>query len=177
MKNDEQLDLVNENGEVVGQAPRSECHSNPELIHQVVHIWIFNSNGQVLWQQRSLQKKESPGKWDMSCGGHIPAGEKPLDGLIREVKEELGIENIKPHFVERYLQGNDKQTEMIYLYYLIINKKETEFVLQKEEVEQVKWFDINQALSLANSKKVDSTDWIFTQMPRILQYIMKNHVK
>lgn len=177
MKNDELLDLVNENGEVVGQAPRSECHNNPKLIHQVVHCWIFNNKGQFLWQQRSLKKKESPGKWDMSCGGHIPAGEEPLDGLIREVKEELGIENITPRFVERYIQGNDKQTEMIYLYYLIINKKETEFVLQKDEVEQVKWFDPYQALLLASSNRIDSTDWIFSQMPRVLQHVFYNNIK
>lgn len=84
MAEHELIDKVDREGNIVGTAPRSEFHKNPNLIHRVVHCWIFNSNGQILWQQRSLKKVQSPGKWDMSCGGHVLSGDEPNDTLIRE---------------------------------------------------------------------------------------------
>lgn len=169
----ELLDVVNEQDEIIGQATRDECHSNPQLIHRVAHCWIFNSQGQLLWQQRSLSKKESPGKWDMSCGGHIPAGERVEFGLKRELEEELDVSNAEPIFVEKYIRGNEQQTEMIYLYYVIIDKPASAFIIQKEEVEQVQWFDYEEALKLYIDKKVESTDFIVTQVPKILQFVFE----
>lgn len=92
------LDSVDKSGRILGQATGDEFHRNPKLIHRVVHCWIFNKKGQLLWQQRSLTKKLSPGKWDMSCGGHIPHNEQPKDTLKQELHEELGIENTKNAF-------------------------------------------------------------------------------
>jgi isopentenyl-diphosphate delta-isomerase type 1 len=171
MAKSEILDIVDKEGNVTGQAPRDEFHSNPDLIHRVTHCWIFNNQGQILWQQRSLKKKLSPGKWDMSCGGHIPAGETPEDSLHRELEEELGIKNAKPIFVEKYTLGNDKQTEMIYLYYLIINQPAEDFILQEEEVEQVKWIDVEEAQTSVLTNKVEATDWVFSQIAKIFQHI------
>ncbi|MDP2860775.1 MAG: NUDIX domain-containing protein, partial [bacterium] len=118
------LDVVDEEGNIIGQAPRKECHRNPELIHRVAHCWLFNPRGQVLWQKRSLKKDNSPGYWDMSCGGHVPTGETPEETLKRELKEELGIRDVNFHFAERFLRKDraGKQTELIYLYYGIVDK-------------------------------------------------------
>ena len=116
-------------------------------------------------------KKLSPGKCDMSCGGHIPSGEKPYTGLLRELEEELGVTNAEPVLVKKYTAGNEKQTEMIHLYYAVIDHKENDFTLQKEEVEQVKWFDYDKALELYFNKEVEATDWLVTQVPVILQSV------
>jgi len=66
--------------------------------------------------------------------------------IIEELDEELGIKSVKPILVEKYIAGNDKQTELIYLYYVVIDKKESEFVFNDGEVEQVKWYDVHDAL-------------------------------
>ena len=170
MSPSEILDIVDEKGKVIGQASRAECHSNPKLIHQVSHCWIFNNKGQILWQLRSLKKLEGPGAWDMSCGGHVPTGEKPDITLQRELKEELGLENVDFNFVEKYVRGNEKQTELIYLYYAIVDKTETEFVIQKDEVEKVKWIDVHEAQTLYKEGKVESTEFVISQVSRILQH-------
>lgn len=60
MAESELLDQVDEQGNVIGKAKRSEFHSDPSKIHAVVHCWLFNKEGQILWQQRSLQKAISP---------------------------------------------------------------------------------------------------------------------
>ena len=165
------LDLVNEEGKIIGQAPRSECHGNPTLIHQVVHCWLFNNKRQVLWQQRSLSKDSSPGHWDMSCGGHVPAGEKPEDTLKRELYEELGLESVNTNLIDKYIRGNDEQTEYIYLYYAVIDRSENEFKLQKSEVEQVKWIDVAEAQMQYATGKVKSTEFIISQVSLILQKV------
>lgn len=170
------LDVVNENDNIVGQRPRSECHTNPDLIHRVAHCWLLNSKGQFLWQQRSMLKKQAPGMWDISCGGHIPAGESPEEGLKRELEEELGVTNLKIQFVEKYIDRNPKQTEMIYLYFAHCDLQESGFVLQQEEVEQVKWFDYHRALEDYLDEKVQSTDFITHQLSRIYQYLAKEQL-
>ncbi len=77
MSESEILDIVDKNGKILGQAPRSKFHNDNSLIHSVIHCWVFNSKGQILWQQRSKKKKMAPGKWDVSCGGHILSGDTP----------------------------------------------------------------------------------------------------
>jgi isopentenyl-diphosphate delta-isomerase type 1 len=171
MAENEILDIVDQEGNVIGQAPRHELHQNPKLIHRVVHCWIFNHKGQVLWQQRSMQKVQAPGMWDMSCGGHILSGDTPEESLARELEEELGVKHANPTFIEKYVRGNESQTELIYLYYAIIDQPANTFKLQKEEVEQVEWIDIENAMTLVREGKREATSFIFTQVPKILQTV------
>ena len=85
------LDLLDEQGRVVGMVRRSEVHGNPSLRHPSVHVFVVNSKGDVFLQRRSDYKKVQPGKWDTSVGGHIPAGENYEQGALRELEEELGV--------------------------------------------------------------------------------------
>lgn len=69
--NEEIFPIVNENGETIGSATRSECHSGSFLLHPVVHLHIFNERNELYLQKRSINKDVQPGKWDTSVGGHI----------------------------------------------------------------------------------------------------------
>lgn len=171
MSNDEILDKVDEKGSIIGQAPRSVFHSDPSIIHAVVHCWIFNPKGEILWQQRSHKKVQAPGQWDMSSGGHILSGEKPKETLRRELNEELGLTDVDYELVEKYVQRHETQTEFVYLYYAIIDKDNTDLKLQKEEVEQVQWIEPSKAQQLVLDGKIDSTDFIFTQITKILRFM------
>jgi isopentenyl-diphosphate delta-isomerase type 1 len=171
----ELLDLVDKRGDKIGTATREECHNNPKLIHSVVHCWILNSKKQILWQQRSMTKDVCPGYWDMSCGGHVPSGEKPDTTIIRELNEELGVKNEKPIFVEKYLwaSSDKRQTELIYLYYLIIDESKSFFKLEDGEVEQVKWFDIEDAKEKYKSGEYQATGTVMVQIPKIIKHLNK----
>lgn len=95
---DEILEIVNEEGEVLGLAPRSEIHGNPSLWHRVVHVLVFNRKGELLLQKRSMDKDVAPGRWDTSVGGHVNPGESLVKAAARELMEELGVE-AEPEFV------------------------------------------------------------------------------
>jgi len=88
----EMFQLVDAEGRPVGSAERSACHGDPELIHAVVHLHVLDRAGRLCLQRRSLAKDTNPGRWDMSVGGHVAAGEPVADALAREACEELGID-------------------------------------------------------------------------------------
>ena len=88
---EELLDVVDADDRVVGRATRGEIHARG-LMHRAVHILLFNRNGDLFVQKRSLTKDENPGLWDSSAAGHVDSGEDYLDCARREIGEELGID-------------------------------------------------------------------------------------
>ena len=109
----ELLPLVTPDGKVVGSATRGECHGGSRLLHPVVHLHVFNSNGQLYLQLRPKWKDIQPGKWDTAVGGHVDYGEETGDALRREVREELGIEDFTPNFEMRYVFECERERELV----------------------------------------------------------------
>lgn len=87
---EEQFDIVDERDQVIGQAPRSEVHAR-KLFHRAVHVFVFNSNGELLLQMRTDTKDEYPSCYTSSASGHVSAGEDYDETAPRELEEELGI--------------------------------------------------------------------------------------
>jgi len=115
---EELLDLIDNDDRVVGQAARSEVHGNPALLHRVVHVLVFDSNGRVFLQKRSEDKDVQPGKWDTSVGGHVDAGESRKQAVHRELREELGIppegrNSPALTFLHAYRHENDYESELV----------------------------------------------------------------
>lgn len=108
--------LVDDNGEVVGKATRQKCHDGSKLLHPVVHLHLFNSEGKLFLQKRSPQKDVQPNKWDSSSSGHIDYGETPDIAVAREAREELGIQITHPDFIEKYIIETDIERELSYCY-------------------------------------------------------------
>ncbi len=78
--------------------PTGRTHIRGEKIpegfgHLVVHVWIQNKEGKFLMSQRSASRNAFPLLWE-TVGGSVLAGENSLEGALREVKEEIGIELI-----------------------------------------------------------------------------------
>ena len=111
----ERFPIVDEEGTVIGQATRGECHSGSHLLHPVVHLHVFNAKGEVYLQKRPEWKDIQPGKWDTAVGGHIDYGETPEDALRREVGEELGITTFTPEFVGKYVFESKRESELVYV--------------------------------------------------------------
>lgn len=116
-KTEEIFPLVNEDGNTIGQASRSECHSGSMLLHPVIHLHIFNSKGELFLQRRSALKDIEPNKWDSSVGGHIDLGEKPMQAAVREAHEELGLELNHIYYIDKHIIETTRERELSYIYY------------------------------------------------------------
>ena len=114
MQKEEWLPLVDEQGEITGQAPRSVCHSGSKLLHPVVHLHIINDKNEIFLQKRSLKKDLLPGLWDIAVGGHIGLNEKVEEALKRETFEELGITNFEARFIGNYVWESPREKELVF---------------------------------------------------------------
>lgn len=138
----EYIDIFDENDNPIGEVKeKTQAHEDGNF-HRTAHIWIMNDDNELLLQKRSEKKKSNPNCWDISGAGHIMARESVIDGAIRELKEELGIE-----VNEKELQyiatikstKNPKNMEFQYVYLLKCNKRVEEYIFEDNEVSEVKY--------------------------------------
>ena len=111
----EYFDIIDESCNIIGKATRKKCHGDTSLAHRVVHVLVFNSNGELFLQKRSLNKDIQQGKWDTSVGGHVNLGECFDDAVYRELGEELGI-NADVQHLNDYWMRNSIETEYVRTY-------------------------------------------------------------
>ena len=112
----EKFPVVDKDGRVIGSATRGKCHNGSRLLHPVVHLHVFNSVGDLYLQKRPEWKDIQPGKWDTAVGGHIDYGETPEEALRREVREELGVTDFTPVFVDKYVFESTRERELVYVH-------------------------------------------------------------
>ena len=154
----ELLDVYDENNNYLGHSlPRKEIHEK-KLWHRHVSAWIMNKEGKILLQQRSFNKNKNPGKWSKT-GGHVDAGETCEQAIKREIYEEIGlkINNDEINNIEVFKSKTSKENYYSYGYIFITDLKENEFKLQKEEVNAVKYFDIEELEQLKKQKNDNYT--------------------
>jgi isopentenyl-diphosphate delta-isomerase type 1 len=140
--------LVDRNGRPNGEAPREECHGNPRLIHLVVHLHIFDPRGRLYLQKRSMSKDTNPGLWDTSVGGHVGAGESVTAALVREAREELGIDASAASFLYSYLNESDFESEFAECFMLESSQPAHP---DPEEIETGMYFPMDEIRSMIGS--------------------------
>lgn len=144
MIEEEIFPLVAEDGSVIGEAPRSVCHNGTKLLHPVIHLHIFNANGELFLQKRSAKKDIQPNRWDSSVAGHIDLDETPEDAALREAQEELGLSGITPIFITKYIIETDRERELSYCYYCVYDGG---FILNEDELAGGRFWSIEEIRS------------------------------
>lgn len=149
----EVFEVVDEEGRVVGRAPRSACHGNPALIHRVSHVLVLDAQGRLYLQRRPDTKDIQPGKWDTSVGGHLDIGEDHEAGARREMREELGLSgDLRP--LHRYLWRTERETELVATY---LHEAREEPRPAPGEIDEGRWFTPADAAALVESGEATPT--------------------
>ena len=87
----EQVILVDEQDHPIGLMEKQAAHVTPHL-HRAFSVFIFNSTGELLMQQRALSKYHSPGLWTNTCCSHPRNGETVIEAASRRLMEEMGMQ-------------------------------------------------------------------------------------
>lgn len=128
----EEWDIYNKDLEKSGKTCiRGKYKLKENEYHLVVHIWLFTQDGKILLTQRSAQKETDPLKWECS-GGSVLKGESPIEGALRELKEEIGINLLKENLHLFRQERRDYFNDFFFAYYAIV---------QEEIIEKIQFTD------------------------------------
>lgn len=119
----------------------------------VAGVVILNKNNEVLLQKRSKFKRTNPNKWGI-CGGKVDLGESPLEAGVRETLEEIGIHLNKEDL--KFLSMDTDEKIHLTVYYVRKDIDVNECKLQEEEVEEVRYFKIEELQGLDK----ESFEWL-----------------
>ncbi|MCI9330911.1 MAG: NUDIX domain-containing protein [Oscillibacter sp.] len=142
----ELVDLYDENRLPLGKTGERNAGRSPGEYRTVVHVCVFDHRGRLLIQQRTPEKFIWPNLWDLSVGGGVDAGETSRQGAEREFREELGyplnLGGLRPSVTVNFDGGFDD-------FYLLTKDLPLEdLILQKEEVQAVRWATLGEILGM-----------------------------
>lgn len=147
----EMVDVLNEDGTFAGYTVSKEEVHERGLWHRTVHVWLLNSNKEILIQIKPEKMTGKLGVRDMSLAGHLSAGDSSILGAIREFEEELGVRLEAEDLIkigeikqEGYRTRHTENKEWCEIFVVQKDIKLNEFKLDPEEVESVKYISIDE---------------------------------
>ncbi len=163
----EQVILVNEADQPVGSCEKMAAHEQG-LLHRAFSVFIFNSRGRLLLQQRAVGKYHSGGLWTNTCCSHPRPGESTEDAAYRRLQEEMGFQTELFHaFTFNYKAGLDKgliENEIDHVYTGIY---EGEILPNQEEAMDHSYMSMAQLEESIEQFPEKFTVWLRIAFPRI----------
>lgn len=149
----ELVDIIDENGNLTGEVlDKKEAHEKKKL-HNIVACFIIDGKGKILLQLRSKKKSLAAEKIG-TVAGHVKSKEDLSSAIIRELNEEIGLnvrnDEVKP-IGEKELAIREKEAHILNFYYLLKEINIEELNINKEEVESVKWYDLDEIIDMINN--------------------------
>ena len=158
--------IVDKNDKLIGYKKRGTL--DKEDIYRVSALWITNSKNEILLARRHRDKKHHPNMWGPAVAGTVDEGESYEDNIIKEAEEELGLMGVKPTLGPKR-ETKDEFHHFTQWYTLVIDKDVSEFKIQEDEVEEVKWFKKEELIKSLN----DSSEMFLPTMKEYVK-IFKN---
>jgi len=154
---DNRIAVVDAEDNIIGAEERSVARAKG-LRHRIVRVFIINSRGQILLQRRSLQRLDTPGRWDQSVGGHVDEGEDYLTAARRETKEELGIEpadfrQLGKYYIERPGPGGTIRR----FHAVFMAHSDAPIHADSTEISEIQWLNPPEIQALLDSRPDDFT--------------------
>ncbi len=164
-------DLYSENRELLGKDHIRGEQLPIDGYHLVVHVWIRNSKGEYLISQRSANRPTYPLMWEC-VDGSVVKGEDSLQGVLREAKEEVGIDLLPEK--GQVVLSDIKKIE----FGKVVNKIVDVWLFDydgevdldnatTDEVAQVAWMNREQIKELFDANMfVDTLEYFFTEVDK-----------
>ena len=156
---EEQVVLVDEKDNPIGLMEKMEAHEKA-LLHRAFSVFIFNSKGELMLQQRAASKYHSPLLWTNTCCSHQRDGETNLEAGKRRLQEEMGfVTEIKEVFSFIYKAPFDNGLTEHELDHVMVGSYEDAPNINKEEVESYKWMTLIDVKNDMEKNPQEYTAW------------------
>ncbi len=155
----EKVILVDENDNQLGLMPKMEAHEKA-VLHRAFSVFIFNSKGELMLQQRAAHKYHSPLLWTNTCCSHQRDGESNLEAGGRRLQEEMGF-TAKLHevFSFVYKAPFDNGLTEHELDHVMIGEFNDEPQINVDEVASYKWMTLEDVYQDIISNPTLYTAW------------------
>lgn len=163
--------LVDEDDNQLGLMEKMEAHEKG-LLHRAFSVFLFNSKGEMLLQQRAFSKYHSGGLWTNTCCSHPRDKEKTIAAAHRRLEEEMGFDcEIEKafHFTYKSILDNDLTEHE--LDHVFIGQYEGEIKPNPEEVESYKYISISELTKDVAENSDNYTEWFKICLEEVLKRV------
>ena len=163
----EYLDKINEKDEVIDKIPEERQNFIKPSQLRFVKIIIADDENKIIVTKRSSNRKIFPNCYDFSVGGHVNSGESYNEAAYRELKEELGISNVKLKEIVYFSPFESKSNTFQKVYFLRYNRDITNY--DKNGIDRIYYMSIEEIKQLM-IKRPDSfkTDYFV-----VIDYVVR----
>jgi len=173
--NEEQVILVNENDEQIGLMPKMEAHEKA-VLHRAFSVFIFNSNNELMLQQRAAHKYHSPLLWTNTCCSHQRDGESNIEAGTRRLQEEMGFTTaLKETTSFIYKAPFDNGLTEHELDHIMVGYYEQAPVINPDEVEDWKWMPLEDVRTDISAQPELYTAWFKIIFEKFYEHINTTH--
>jgi isopentenyl-diphosphate delta-isomerase len=164
--------LVDEHNNEIGLMEKLEAHQKA-LLHRAFSIFILNSKGELLLQQRALNKYHSGGLWTNTCCSHPRANEQTIDAAHRRLKEEMGFDcELTEKFSFLYKAPFDNGLTEHELDFIFVGEFNDVPNINPEEVNDYTWMMIDDVLSDLKQFPNKYTEWFKIILNQIFNHVL-----
>lgn len=165
--------LVDENDNAIREMDKLLAHEQGQL-HRAFSVFIFNDKGALLLQQRADHKYHGAGLWTNTCCSHPQWGEDVGSSAMERLNYEMGLEcSLKLIYSFIYNEKVENNLTEHELDYVFIGYSNQDPILNKDEVQDYKWMNIDVILSDIENNPAHYTVWFKQAFPELLSKVNK----
>jgi isopentenyl-diphosphate delta-isomerase len=165
------LILVDEDDNEIGLMEKLAVHQTGSL-HRAFSVFIFNSKGELLLQQRADDKYHSGGLWTNTCCSHPVNGEEIKSTIKKRLKEEMGLDcetNFQFSFIYKTGFGNGlTEHELDHVYF---GKSDAEPMLNTFEAKDWKYISLENLEKAIQKNPENYTTWLRICLPEVIKKV------
>ena len=176
-KDEELLEIVDENGLSTGKLEKREHVHRNQMFHNEIALWVIDKDKkEVLVQRRSKFKKQNPNKIAL-CAGHVVGGETILEALQKEAQEEIGVDVTKYQIIQILkVKRMEKNNYCFSSHFAILDRIPiNNMKIQQEELSEVFYIDyekLKQMVKNADPEVAiqwsDEVEKLFNELDKII---------
>lgn len=164
----EHVILVDEKDNELGTMEKMEAHRKA-LLHRAFSVFIFNSRGEMILQQRASNKYHSGGLWTNTCCSHPRPGESVKAAAQRRLGEEMGLKcSIHSLFSFVYKASLDNELTEHELDHVFVGHTNDQPAINLSEVMDWKYANASTIMSEVDAHPDNYTEWFKICLPELM---------